>query len=79
MIYMEPQTLGWRPLVKSWMNRLPSTLTEVHKSVLNDMFERFVDAGLQLVHKSGVKVKHIFQFFSCHEILCLATNLIVLY
>ncbi|XP_059164025.1 dynein axonemal heavy chain 7-like isoform X1 [Physella acuta] len=55
MIYMEPQTLGWRPLVKSWMNKLPSTLSEVHKGILNDMFERFVDAGLQLVHRAGVK------------------------
>ena len=56
MIYMEPSTLGWRPLVKSWMNKLPSTLNEMHRSVINDMFERFVDAGLQLVHKAGVKV-----------------------
>ena len=51
MIYMEPQTLGWRPLVKSWMNELPATLTEMHKSILWDLFERFVDPILHLVRK----------------------------
>ncbi|XP_076459412.1 dynein axonemal heavy chain 7-like [Babylonia areolata] len=51
MIYMEPSTLGWRPLVKSWMHTMPSTLTEMHKSIINDLFERFVDPCLFLVRK----------------------------
>ncbi|XP_052080869.1 dynein axonemal heavy chain 7-like isoform X1 [Mytilus californianus] len=55
MIYMEPQTLGWRPIVKSWLNDLPKSLSEMHRSTVNDMFERFVDAGLQLVRKGGIK------------------------
>lgn len=56
MIYMEPQTLGWRPIVKSWLNDFPKSLSEMHRSTVNDMFERFVDAGLQLVRKGGIKV-----------------------
>ncbi|OPL07231.1 dynein axonemal heavy chain, partial [Mytilus galloprovincialis] len=55
MIYMEPQTLGWRPIVKSWLNDFPKSLSEMHRSTVNDMFERFVDAGLQLVRKGGIK------------------------
>ncbi|XP_067686354.1 dynein axonemal heavy chain 7-like [Haliotis asinina] len=55
MIYMEPLSLGWRPLVKSWMNVMPSTVTETLKSIINDLFERFVDTCLQLVRKGGVK------------------------
>ncbi|XP_070188303.1 dynein axonemal heavy chain 7-like isoform X3 [Littorina saxatilis] len=51
MIYMEPQTLGWRPLVKSWCNDLPSTIDETHKSIINDLFERFIDPCLTLVRK----------------------------
>ena len=51
MIYMEPQTLGWRPIVLSWINVLPSSFTETHKEVLNDMFERFCDPCLALVRK----------------------------
>jgi dynein heavy chain len=51
MIYMEPATLGWRPLVKSWINTLPTTLTEMHRSTLWDLFDRFVDAMLVLIRK----------------------------
>ena len=51
MIYMEPETLGWRPLVKSWLNKLPGTLTEMHRSIINDLFERFTDPCLVLVRK----------------------------
>ena len=55
MIYMEPSTLGWRPLVKSWLNEMPTSLTELYKSTINDLFERFCDACIQLVRKGGVK------------------------
>ncbi|CAH1790213.1 unnamed protein product [Owenia fusiformis] len=51
MIYMEPASLGWRPLFKSWLNNWPATLNDMHKKIHEDMFERFVDAGLQCVRK----------------------------
>jgi len=57
---MEPQTLGWRPLVKSWLNALPVTFTEGYKKIINDMFERFVDPCLALVRKRS-KVQKIFK------------------
>lgn len=56
MIYMEPSSLGWRPLLKSWMNTWPETLhDEKFKKTVNDMFERFVDPCLQLIRKGGLK------------------------
>ncbi|XP_050419254.2 dynein axonemal heavy chain 7, partial [Patella vulgata] len=55
MIYMEPASLGWRPLVKSWLNVLPSTFTETYKAIINDMFERFADPMLRVIRKAGVK------------------------
>ena len=55
MIYMEPSSLGWRPLVISWMNTLPQTLDDKLKKPLNDLFERFVDPTLQLIRKGGIK------------------------
>lgn len=51
MIYMEPQSLGWRPLMKSWLRTLPSTFGEAQKRTLVSMFERFVDPCLGLVRK----------------------------
>nr|XP_022323965.1 dynein heavy chain 7, axonemal-like isoform X6 [Crassostrea virginica] len=55
MIYMEPSSLGWRPVVKSWMHEMPPAVTEMHRSTINDMFERFCDPCIQLVRKGGVK------------------------
>uniref|UniRef100_A0A0X3NP81 Dynein heavy chain 7, axonemal n=1 Tax=Schistocephalus solidus TaxID=70667 RepID=A0A0X3NP81_SCHSO len=55
MIYMEPESLGWRPLVRSWMSKLPAGIHDAQKQVLDDMFERFVDAGLAMVRKGGGK------------------------
>ncbi|XP_014666536.1 PREDICTED: dynein heavy chain 7, axonemal-like [Priapulus caudatus] len=53
MIYMEPSSLGWRPLLKSWLNTLPPTLNDLHKETLNNMFERFVDPILHFIRKVG--------------------------
>jgi dynein heavy chain len=55
MIYMEPSTLGWRPLVKSWLNTVPATLDDKLKTVINDMFERFIDPCLQFLRKGGLR------------------------
>ena len=56
MIYMEPQSLGWLPLLTSWLESLPSTLTETYKSIIVDLFERFIDPSLLLIRKGGIKV-----------------------
>uniref|UniRef100_A0A8D0V2V3 AAA+ ATPase domain-containing protein n=1 Tax=Sus scrofa TaxID=9823 RepID=A0A8D0V2V3_PIG len=34
MIYMEPHQLGWKPLKDSYMDTLPSSLTEEHKELV---------------------------------------------
>lgn len=38
MIYMEPHQLGWKPLKDSYMDTLPSTLTEEHKELVSRCF-----------------------------------------
>ncbi|XP_033097643.1 dynein heavy chain 7, axonemal-like isoform X2 [Anneissia japonica] len=55
MIYMEPHMLGWQPLMTSWLNTLPSTLSDVHKKLITDNFNRSVPAMLQFIRKGGVK------------------------
>uniref|UniRef100_A0A2K5HID3 Dynein axonemal heavy chain 3 n=1 Tax=Colobus angolensis palliatus TaxID=336983 RepID=A0A2K5HID3_COLAP len=47
MIYMEPHQLGWKPLKDSYMDTLPSNLTEEHKELVNDMFMWLVQPCLE--------------------------------
>ncbi|XP_028408947.1 dynein heavy chain 7, axonemal-like [Dendronephthya gigantea] len=55
MIYMEPEMLGWRPLLLSWLNTLPKTLKEDNKELIRDLFDRMETALLQFVRKGGHK------------------------
>ncbi|XP_036906430.1 dynein heavy chain 3, axonemal-like, partial [Sturnira hondurensis] len=50
MIYMEPHQLGWKPLKDSYMDTLPSSLTEEHKELVNDMFMWLVQPCLEFIH-----------------------------
>ncbi|XP_037363374.1 dynein axonemal heavy chain 3 isoform X2 [Talpa occidentalis] len=47
MIYMEAHQLGWKPLKDSYMDTLPSSLTEDHKELVNDMFMWLVQPCLE--------------------------------
>lgn len=64
MIYMEPSSLGWRPLMRSWLAKLPSGFRETQKKIIVDMSERFIDAGLAMVRKGAGMVLLWSLFFS---------------
>ena len=53
MIYMEPHQLGWRPLKESWMEKLPASLTQEHRELVNDLFEWLIDPCLGEFHYVG--------------------------
>nr|XP_034492395.1 dynein heavy chain 3, axonemal [Marmota flaviventris] len=50
MIYMEPLQLGWKPLKDSYMDTLPTSLTEEHHELVNDMFMWLVQPCLEFIH-----------------------------
>ncbi|XP_029708760.2 dynein axonemal heavy chain 7 [Aedes albopictus] len=75
MIYLEPSTLGWEPLLESWKNTLPPELHSVNKQVITQMFMRFCPILLWFVRKGGVRemmptsdsnlVKSVMNLFDC--------------
>ncbi|GLD70629.1 dynein heavy chain 7, axonemal-like protein, partial [Lates japonicus] len=52
MIYMEPHMLGWRPLMLSWLNTLPTTVNATHKDLITALFDRVLPACIQLIRKA---------------------------
>jgi dynein heavy chain len=52
MVYLEPERLGWQPLVDSWVNTL-GFLPEEELSILKSLFSRHVPAALKFVRKEG--------------------------
>ncbi|XP_071083415.1 dynein axonemal heavy chain 12-like isoform X1 [Haliotis cracherodii] len=50
MVYLEPTTLGWRPIVKSWIHTFPEVLKE-SAELVDALFEWLVDPCLNFVRK----------------------------
>lgn len=49
MIYLEPSTLGWRPLVKSWLHNFPKSIDPECVHMMDILFEWLVDPCLDYV------------------------------
>jgi len=49
MIYLEPQQLGWRPLVASWIAALPEYIKPELRETLDKLFETFVDPIIDFI------------------------------
>ncbi|NXU72284.1 DYH7 protein, partial [Oreotrochilus melanogaster] len=52
MIYLEPSQLGWRPLVISWLSKLPEPLnSDEHQDLLQGLFDWLIPPALRLRQK----------------------------
>ncbi|XP_023930267.1 dynein heavy chain 6, axonemal [Lingula anatina] len=49
MVYMDPVDLGWKPYVKTWLQRLPKEIPESGKHHLQALFDHTVEKGLEFM------------------------------
>lgn len=55
---MEPKSLGWKPLLTSWLNTLPPFINnDFYKSMIFNLFVRFCKPLIWLLRKGGVRVR----------------------
>lgn len=54
MVYLEPHTLGWQPLLRSWLNTLDAALG-TFKDLVSDLYLRMLQPCLDFVRKAGFK------------------------
>uniref|UniRef100_A0A8C9MKM4 Dynein axonemal heavy chain 12 n=1 Tax=Serinus canaria TaxID=9135 RepID=A0A8C9MKM4_SERCA len=75
MIYLEPSQLGWRPIVSSWLNKLPEPLnSEEHQDLLQGLFDWLVPPALrEQVPTSEINVvvalTRIFEMLICPAVI----------
>uniref|UniRef100_A0A8C3DXB0 Dynein axonemal heavy chain 12 n=1 Tax=Corvus moneduloides TaxID=1196302 RepID=A0A8C3DXB0_CORMO len=63
MIYLEPSQLGWRPLVTSWLSKLPEPLnSKEHQALLQGLFDWLVPPALRVRQKQCKVLFDIFSF-----------------
>ncbi|KAF5404423.1 hypothetical protein PHET_02178 [Paragonimus heterotremus] len=72
MIYMEPAQLGWRPMVKSYIDyKLPSSLGEELLELINDMFEWLVDPTLSFIRSDCRQMFRVSDFHAVKQLIVL--------
>ncbi len=52
MIYLEPTTLGWRPIKTSWIKSLPEVLTKTNGEFIDDLMELLIDPCMTFIKKN---------------------------
>nr|CAH8868280.1 unnamed protein product [Trichobilharzia regenti] len=66
MIYMEPAQLGWRPMVKSYMDyQLPNNLSDELKELVSDLFEWLIDPCLDFMQTN---CRQLFSISNLHAV-----------
>lgn len=58
MVYMEPISLGTKPLIVSWLKQLPENILKKTKieTILSDLFNKYLDEAISFVRHSTKEI-----------------------
>ncbi|XP_004388305.1 dynein axonemal heavy chain 6 [Trichechus manatus latirostris] len=51
MVFVDPEELKWMPYVQTWMKSISKRLNEETQEYILNLFQRYVDDGLNFIHK----------------------------
>eukprot|EP00105_Crassostrea_gigas_P038198 XP_019922346.1 PREDICTED: dynein heavy chain 6, axonemal [Crassostrea gigas] len=51
MVYMDPVDLGWRPYVKTWLQKLPREMPDSGRQHLQQLFDFAIEKGLKFIRR----------------------------
>ena len=72
MVYVQPDLLGWRPVMVSWLNTLPAGVNEAHKALIVSLFDWLIPPCLRVALKqvrSPLVMQDINMAISCMRLL----------
>lgn len=52
MIYLEAESVGWQPLMKSWLKNLPDAISAEQRQILESMFLWIIPATLEFISET---------------------------
>ncbi|XP_012629713.3 dynein axonemal heavy chain 6 [Microcebus murinus] len=77
MVFVDPEELKWMPYVKTWMNEISKKLTEETQEYILNLFQRYVDDGLNFINKKCGQAIPQVDISKVTTLCCLLESLII--
>ncbi|XP_037662920.1 dynein heavy chain 6, axonemal isoform X2 [Choloepus didactylus] len=77
MVFVDPEELKWMPYVQTWMNSISKKLNEDTQQYLLNLFQRYVDDGLNFVSKKCSQAIPQVDISKVTTLCCLLESLIL--
>jgi dynein heavy chain, axonemal len=59
VIFVEPEVLGWHPLLTSWLQSLPGGALQAHTSMLENLFLWMLPPCLKFLRRELTEADHL--------------------
>uniref|UniRef100_G3T3T9 Dynein axonemal heavy chain 6 n=1 Tax=Loxodonta africana TaxID=9785 RepID=G3T3T9_LOXAF len=77
MVFVDPEELKWMPYVQTWMKSISKKLNEETQEYILNLFQRYVDDGLNFIHKKCSQAIPQVNISKISTLCCLLESLIL--